>query len=179
MAWIDALDAGHTVTHELEIVLRLLLAAGAGAVIGIEREMKDRPAGLRTHMLTALASALFTILTFEIYQTAKPTGDPVRIVEAVTAGVAFLAAGAIIQSRRGVHGLTTGAAMWMAGALGVACGAGYYAIACIATGLTVLVLAGLTRLERGLGSTSNGRVPELDRKATPSRDPSGIAGGTP
>ena len=68
MSWPAALDAQHTVTHEVEIVIRLLLAAAVGAAIGIEREMKDRPAGLRTHMLTALASAVFTILTFEIYQ---------------------------------------------------------------------------------------------------------------
>jgi putative Mg2+ transporter-C (MgtC) family protein len=121
MSWPAALDAQHTVTHEVEIVIRLLLAAAVGAAIGIEREMKDRPAGLRTHMLTALASAVFTILTFEIYQASKSTSDPIRIIEAVTAGVAFLAAGAIIQGRAGVQGLTTGAGMWMAGALGVAC----------------------------------------------------------
>jgi putative Mg2+ transporter-C (MgtC) family protein len=147
MAWTDTLDASHTTTHELEIVLRLLMAAGAGAAIGIEREIKDRPAGLRTHMLTALAAAVFTILTFEIYFTAKGTGDPIRVIEAVTAGVAFLAAGAIIQGRRGVEGLTTGAGMWMAGALGVACGAGYYILTAIATVLTVLILAVLMRLD--------------------------------
>ena len=151
MAWTDALDASHTTTHELEIVLRLLMAAGAGAAIGIEREIKDRPAGLRTHMLTALAAAVFTILTFEIYSTAKGTGDPIRVIEAVTAGVAFLAAGAIIQGRRGVEGLTTGAGMWMAGALGVACGAGYYVLAVIATILTVSILALLMRLDSFFG----------------------------
>jgi len=147
MSWPAALDAQHTVTHEVEIVIRLLLAAAVGAAIGIEREMNDPPAGLRTHMLTALASAVFTILTFEIYQASKSTSDPIRIVEAVTAGVAFLAAGAIIQGRTGVRGLTTGAGMWMAGALGVACGAGYYVLALIATTLTVLILAALTRME--------------------------------
>lgn len=155
MAWTDTLDASHTTTHELEIVLRLLMAAGAGAAIGIEREIKDRPAGLRTHMLTALAAAVFTILTFEIYFTAKGTGDPIRVIEAVTAGVAFLAAGAIIQGRRGVEGLTTGAGMWMAGALGVACGAGYYILTAIATVLTVLILAVLMRLDFLFGGTKD------------------------
>jgi putative Mg2+ transporter-C (MgtC) family protein len=99
-------------------------------------------------MLVALAAALFTILTFEIYHALKSaSADPIRIIEAVTAGVAFLAAGSIIQSRRGVQGLTTGAAMWMAGALGVCCGAGYYALAIIATLLTVVILVVLKRLE--------------------------------
>jgi putative Mg2+ transporter-C (MgtC) family protein len=172
MSWTDAFDAGHTVTHELDIVLRLLMAAGAGAAIGIEREMKDRPAGLRTHMLTALAAAVFTVLTFEIHQSTKSaTGDPIRVIEAVTGGVAFLAAGAIIQSRRGVHGLTTGAAMWMAGALGVACGAGYYVLTVIATLLTVLILAVLRRLDDSLGTTRSGEVPELRADMEQSRQP--------
>ena len=140
-------DPTTTALSEGVIAARLLLAVGLGAVIGFEREQLARPAGLRTHMLTALASAVFTILTFEIYHASKSTSDPIRIVEAVTAGVAFLAAGAIIQGRTGVRGLTTGAGMWMAGALGVACGAGYYVLALIATTLTVLILAALTRME--------------------------------
>lgn len=148
MAWTNMLDASHTVTHELEILMRLLLAAVAGAAIGLDRELKDRPAGLRTHMLTALAAALFTILTFEMFHAVRGNSDPIRIIEAVTAGVAFLAAGAIIQSRGGgVQGLTTGAAMWMAGALGVCCGAGYYVIALMATVLTVVILTVLNNIE--------------------------------
>jgi putative Mg2+ transporter-C (MgtC) family protein len=71
MGWYAALDAGHTITHELEIALRLVLAAAAGAVIGFERESKDRPAGLRTNMLVALAAGLFTIITFEIYHRSR------------------------------------------------------------------------------------------------------------
>jgi putative Mg2+ transporter-C (MgtC) family protein len=162
MAWTSMLDAGHTVTHELEIALRLLLAAAAGAAIGIDREMKDRPAGLRTHMLTALAAALFTVLTFEIYHAVKGSSDPIRVIEAVTAGVAFLAAGAIIQGRASVHGLTTGAAMWMAGALGVCCGAGYYVLALMATALTMAILTLLNRVELG---APKGTVPELQSRA--------------
>jgi putative Mg2+ transporter-C (MgtC) family protein len=167
MAWTDALDASHTIVHEAEALARLLLAASTGAVIGVEREIKDRPAGLRTNMLVALAAALFTILTLELHHTYKAQGaDPIRIIEAVTAGVAFLAAGAIIQSRRGVYGLTTGAAMWVAGALGVAAGAGYYALALMSTVLAFVILAVLNRIE--LGSTPKGQLPaaarEEDRK---------------
>jgi putative Mg2+ transporter-C (MgtC) family protein len=159
MAWYDSLDAGHTVTHELEIALRLVLAAAAGAAIGFEREIKDRPAGLRTNMLVALAAGLFTIITFEIYHAFKgANADPIRIIEAVTAGVAFLAAGTIIQGKAGVHGLTTGAAMWMSGALGVCCGAGYYVLALMAAALTIAILAMLNRLEIG---APKGVVPEM------------------
>jgi putative Mg2+ transporter-C (MgtC) family protein len=173
MAWTDALGVSHTLAHQMEIVLRLLLAAGAGAAIGIEREIKDRPAGLRTHMLTALAAAVFTVLTFEIYQGSKSTSDPIRVIEAVTAGVAFLAAGAIIQGRGGVRGLTTGAGMWMAGALGVACGAGYYVLALISTLLTVLILTVLTRLDAVLGSARQ------DAQNAPAKSPADKARGGP
>lgn len=169
MAWYDSLDVGHTVTHELQIGLRLVLAALAGAAIGFEREIKDRPAGLRTNMLVALAAGLFTIITFEIYHAFKgANADPIRIIEAVTAGVAFLVAGTIIQGKAGVHGLTTGAAMWMSGALGVCCGAGYYVLALMAATLTIAILAILNRLEIG---SPKGVVPEM--RAQQGTDPRG------
>ena len=87
-------------------------------------------------MLVALASSVFTVITFEIYETARvsedgSSADPIRIIEAVTAGVAFLAAGVIIQGRNTVRGLTTGAGMWMAGAIGVAAGTGNYILAVV------------------------------------------------
>jgi putative Mg2+ transporter-C (MgtC) family protein len=141
---LDILDPLRTQTPEYIILVRLLLAAILGALIGFEREIKNRDAGLRTHMLTALAASMFTVITLELFLYAKETSDaadPIRIIEAVTAGVAFLAAGAIIQSRGSVKGLTTGAAMWLAGAIGVACGAGYYAIALIGTVLALLILS--------------------------------------
>jgi putative Mg2+ transporter-C (MgtC) family protein len=164
MNWYGALDASQTITHELEIALRLCLAAAAGAAIGFERESKDRPAGLRTNMLVALAAGLFTIITFEIYHSFKgANADPIRIIEAVTAGVAFLAAGTIIHGKASVHGLTTGAAMWMSGALGVCCGAGYYVLALMAAVLTVLILTVLNRLEIG---EPKGVVPEMRRSDT-------------
>lgn len=137
------------------IALRLLAATILGGVIGIDREWRNRSAGLRTHMLTALAAALFTVLTFEIVNSdllssENTRADPIRIVEAVTAGVAFLAAGAIIHGRREVHGLTTGAGMWLAGSLGVACGLGYLAIALFAGILGIVVITLLGRLEMAM-----------------------------
>jgi putative Mg2+ transporter-C (MgtC) family protein len=133
----------------LDMGTRLLVALVLGAVIGIDREAMSRPAGLRTHMLVALAAAAFTIITFEMSKAllrAQPelTGaDPIRIIEAVTAGVAFLAAGTIIHRRGSVEGLTTGAGLWLAGAIGLAAGAGLYAIAGLAALLALLVLTAL------------------------------------
>lgn len=137
------------------VVLRLLAAALLGGVIGLEREIRSKPAGLRTHMLIALAACLFTLLAFDIIETADPQDtqiriDPLRLIEAVTAGVAFLAAGAIIQSQGAVHGLTTGAGMWLAGAIGLACGSGRLLIAAIATAVAIIVLWLLRRLERNV-----------------------------
>lgn len=131
---------------------RFLLAIALGAGIGLDRELLNKPAGLRTHILVSLAAAVFTVITFELYEQLnavadEPNLDAIRIIEAVTAGVAFLAAGAIIQSRGSVSGLTTGASMWMAGAVGVACGAGFYGIAIIGTVLAIVVLSALGWLE--------------------------------
>jgi putative Mg2+ transporter-C (MgtC) family protein len=135
------------------IAVRLVVAALLGAVIGIEREWRNRPAGLRTHMLTALAAALFTVLTTEILLSGLLAGDaaqpdPIRIIEAVTGGVAFLAAGAIIQNRDRVRGLTTGAGMWLAGALGVAAGLGLFVVGALAAALGLLIITLIGWIER-------------------------------
>jgi putative Mg2+ transporter-C (MgtC) family protein len=129
------------------IAIRLVLASIFGAIIGFERESHSSGAGLRTHILIALAATLFTILAFEIFHTIGPQGesraDPIRAVEAVTAGIAFLGAGAIFRSGGGVQGLTTGAGMWLAGAVGVATALGHYYVAAGAALLAVLVMASL------------------------------------
>lgn len=131
---------------------RLLLAAVFGATIGFEREWRNRPAGLRTHILVCVAAATFALLTVEIVHAPmfeKDTGrfDPIRIIEAVTAGVAFLAAGVVIFTRGQVHGLTTGAGMWLAGAIGVGCGLGLWQIALFSTVLALVVLTLLYSFE--------------------------------
>jgi putative Mg2+ transporter-C (MgtC) family protein len=141
------LEETHTPLHI--ILVRLVVASLLGALIGFERGAKTGVAGLRTHTLIALAAALFTTLTFEIYhaslQYSTQGADPIRAVEAVTAGIAFLGAGAIFQQRGSVQGLTTGAGMWLAGAVGVSAALGYYIIAVAAALLAVLVLAALRR----------------------------------
>ncbi len=142
------------------IAMRLLLAVALGAVIGFEREQLARPAGLRTHMLTALAAAVFTIITMELHaavlrEPGAPSTDPIRIIEAVTAGVAFLAAGAIFRSQGDVKGLTTGAGMWLAGSIGVACGVGYGILAVMATMMAAAILVAVRWLEGYVRPTEN------------------------
>ena len=127
------------------IAARLLLAAVLGAAVGFEREWRNRPAGLRTHILICLTTAAIAILTIEITHVSVFSGqeiriDPIRLVEATTAGVAFLAAGLIFFAKGEVHGLTTGAGMWLAGAIGLAVGLGFWQVACFATLLAVIVL---------------------------------------
>ena len=113
IGWVDS----HLPAHI--IAIRLAIAAILGALIGFEREVNTAEAGLRTHILVSVAAALFTILAFEIFHTiqgaSQTNPDPIRAVEAVTAGIAFLGAGAIFRSGAGVQGLTTGAGMWLAG----------------------------------------------------------------
>lgn len=144
-------EFGHpTYTSFPVIAARLLLATVFGAVIGFEREWRNRPAGLRTHIMVCVASATFAILTIEITHAdvfhvemvrESVQMDPLRVVEAVTAGVAFLAAGVVIFTKGQVHGLTTGAGMWLAGAIGVACGLGLWQVAAFATLMALMVLS--------------------------------------
>ena len=144
------------------IAARLLFAALLGAAIGFEREWRQRPAGLRTHILICVAAATFAVLTVEIVHAPMFGGDstrvdPIRIVEAVTAGVAFLAAGTILFARGEVQGLTTGAGMWLAGAVGVACGLGLWQIAALGTAIVLVVRGLMVTFAKGVATASNGK----------------------
>lgn len=124
---------------------RLLAAVVLGGAIGWEREVSARPAGLRTHMLISLAAATFAVLGMELTGITVQEGvevrtDPLRLIEAVTSGVAFLAAGSIIFSGGNVRGVTTGASMWLCGAIGLCCGIGDLYLAVMATVLALSVL---------------------------------------
>jgi putative Mg2+ transporter-C (MgtC) family protein len=157
-------------TPEWLIAIRLGLACLLGGLIGLERELGRHDAGIRTHILVAMGSCVFTLVAWEIYQHTgslehEPTGDPIRIIEAVTAGAGFLAAGIIFQSGAKVHGLTTGAGVWTAAAIGVACGAGAYAIAVLTTAIVLLVLFVLAVIKRRMGWEDPG-LPE-DRVHNP------------
>jgi|JI10StandDraft_1071094.scaffolds.fasta_scaffold84317_2 putative Mg2+ transporter-C (MgtC) family protein len=164
-----------TVTEPEVMAARLLAALVAGACIGLDREWRQKPAGLRTHMLIALAAAVFTLIASELHldaARANPSGsaDPVRIIEAVTAGVAFLGAGAIFRSGGTVQGMTTGAGIWLAGALGLACGAGYGMLALMAAVLTMVVMTLLGRIQhaaqKAMGNAGENAGGPADRPAS-------------
>jgi putative Mg2+ transporter-C (MgtC) family protein len=129
-----------------EVLLRLALAAALGAAIGLEREIREREAGLRTHLLVSLGSALFTITSAYGFHAFLASGasvvraDPTRIAAQIVTGIGFLGAGAIIRQGLSVRGLTTAATLWVVAAIGLASGAGYYSAAVIST---VLVLVSL------------------------------------
>ena len=130
--------------HWAEALLRLVLAGILGGAIGTEREIREREAGLRTHMLVAIGAALFTIVSayawgdFTFSQRSGITYDPTRIAAQIVTGIGFLGAGAIIRHGLSVRGLTTAASLWVVAAIGIAAGAGYYSAAVITT-IVVLV----------------------------------------
>ena len=125
-------------------VWRLLLAAGLGAAIGLEREYRQKPAGLRTNILIAVGSALFTIISLEM---TKSVGDTSRVAGQIVTGIGFLGGGAIMRNRDSVHGMTTAATIWANASIGVAAGAGQYMLASFATALTLFVLVVLPPIE--------------------------------
>jgi putative Mg2+ transporter-C (MgtC) family protein len=129
-----------------EALLRLVLAAVLGGLIGAERELREREAGLRTHLLVALGSALFTIVGAYGFDAFLNTGasvvraDPTRIAAQIVTGIGFLGAGAIIRQGLSVRGLTTAATLWVVAAVGLAAGAGYYSVAVITTAIVLIAL---------------------------------------
>ena len=129
------------------IVGRLALAAALGMVIGIERTYRAKTAGIRTHFLVALGSALFMIVSRYGFDGA---GDPGRVAAQIVSGIGFLGAGTIIMQKHVVHGLTTAAGMWVAAGIGMASAAGLYAVAVISTVLALIGLETVGRLNRFL-----------------------------
>ena len=135
--------------NDLHVVLRLVLAAVLGGAIGIERELRDREAGIRTHLLVSVGSALFTILSAYGFHEFLASGasvvraDPTRNAAQIVTGIGFLGAGAIIRDGLSVRGLTTAATLWVVAAIGMASGAGWYWAALVTTALTIFALGPL------------------------------------
>lgn len=138
---------------DTELILRIAVGTALGAIIGYERDIHGRPAGLRTHAVVALASATFMVVSTHLayYQHYKPEDltniDGSRIAASVVSGIGFLAGGAILRTGINVQGLTTAAGLWMVAAIGLAAGGGLYLEALAATVLGVLVLTYLRRFE--------------------------------
>ena len=142
---------------DFELIQRLLLSAALGAALGFEREWRQKYAGLRTNILIALGSTLFTVMSIDLSVSAG--GDPTRLAAQIVTGIGFLGAGAIMRTGADVRGLTTAAMIWVNAAIGVAVGGGEYHLALIATGVTLVVLVVLTPVENW-----------IDRKVPKERD---------
>ena len=121
----------------LSFILRIIVAGLLGGLIGLEREIRAKEAGLRTHFIVALGSALFMIISQYAF-----TGrfDAARVAAQVVSGIGFIGAGVIIFQKNVVRGVTTAAGLWVAAAIGLACGAGMYLVATAAAALTVICL---------------------------------------
>jgi putative Mg2+ transporter-C (MgtC) family protein len=130
-------------------LISVLLATVLGAAIGAEREISGKAAGLRTNVLICLGAAVFTIMSEHIVKGSD--GSVARVAAQIVTGVGFLGAGAIIQDRAGVHGLTTAATIWLVASIGMACGAHFYDLAAISTLIAMVVLIVLGKLAKPLG----------------------------
>jgi putative Mg2+ transporter-C (MgtC) family protein len=138
-------------------LIRIILAAVFGGIIGLEREKKGRSAGLRTHILVCTGSSLIMMVSlyiFDIYQGKAPV-DPSRIAAGVVTGIGFLGAGTIMSGTEGVRGLTTAASIWVSSAIGLAVGCGFMSAAIIATVATFLTLYSLKHIEKKLEISEN------------------------
>jgi putative Mg2+ transporter-C (MgtC) family protein len=142
-----------------DLSLRLIIAAALGAAIGAEREIHGHPAGIRTHMLVGLGSALFTVLSIHGFgQEERATIDPTRIAAQVVSGIGFLGAGAILKDGVVIRGLTTAASLWATAAVGMAAGAGEQVIALVAGVIILVSLWPINALAERLHGTA---VPEV------------------
>ncbi|MGK2901226.1 MAG: MgtC/SapB family protein [Burkholderiaceae bacterium] len=155
--------------HPAELALRMVVGVVLGGLIGWERNVEDRHFGLRIHMLTSLAAAGFSVAALETVDRARlqnSEADPFRILEAVLSGVALLAAGTIIKGDGQVKGLTTRVGLWLAGAIGVAAGAGICAVAVFIATLSFAILYGLRKrpqqrpLDEGERAEDGGKMPK-------------------
>lgn len=127
-----------------ELAIRLATAALLGGLVGWERERAQRPAGLRTYMLVAFGSALFTVLSITAF---GPSADPGRLAANIVVGIGFLGAGTIFREGEVVRGLTTAAGLWAVAAIGMAAGLGQYLLAAISSAIVLIILAGVRVLE--------------------------------
>lgn len=135
----------------------MLVAAILGGIIGIERELSGKPAGLRTNILICMGAALFTHISFDL-QT-----DAAKMLAGVVTGVGFIGAGAVLRDRGGVHGITTAATIWLVTGIGIACGMFMYDIAIGITILALLVLFGMNPVDRKIHRPEkNGKSPTQD-----------------
>jgi len=140
--------------HDL---IAMLISTVLGTLVGWERQLGRKPAGLRTHTLVCLGSTMFVLVTKHAVQDiGGPSLDPTRMIHGVITGVGFLGAGSIIRQEGYVAGLTTAASVWMVAAIGVSVGVHAYVLAAIGTGLALVVLEVFRWAEKALGADADG-----------------------
>jgi putative Mg2+ transporter-C (MgtC) family protein len=140
----------------IQITLRLSFALILGAIIGLERQLRHKPAGLRTHMLVSLASAIFTLIPWQLSGGKSPIDANIlsRVIQGIAAGIGFLGAGEILREssqssqRAEVHGLTSAAAIWVSASLGIAAGCGLWELGLLGAIFTFLILYVFKRFEK-------------------------------
>jgi putative Mg2+ transporter-C (MgtC) family protein len=139
-------------------LISIILAVLLGAIIGLERELSGKAAGLRTNLLICLGAAVFTIISREM--ATGEEGSVTRIAAQIVTGVGFLGAGAIIQDRGGIHGLTTAATIWLVASVGMACGGRFYLLAIVTSLIAILALIGLGKLRKSLEHDKTNSKPQ-------------------
>jgi len=142
---------------------RVAIAAVLGALIGIERDLNGKPAGLRTHMILAVGSCFFGIISSEGYRDAEGDGDPTRIASIIVQGIGFIGAGVLLKGERTVMGLTTAASIWLVAAIGLAVGAGLWVLATLVTIFAVVILFALDPVSSWLEEKGNARMKRLGK----------------
>ncbi|NLV89353.1 MAG: MgtC/SapB family protein [Tissierellia bacterium] len=138
---------------EIEKVIRLLISALLGGLIGMEREVSNRPAGLRTHILVSVGSTLIMLVSVDGFRSLGDgtiSGDPARLAAQVISGIGFLGAGTIMRTGNSIKGLTTAASLWVCAGIGLAIGVGYYLGAIVTVGIVLIVLKKLGIFEKRL-----------------------------
>lgn len=144
-------------------IFKLCLSLSLGSIVGFERKRKGQPAGVRTFALISMGATLAMLLSIYVPQVyfGLKNGDPGRIAAQVVTGIGFLGAGAIIQMKGSVRGLTTAAGIWMVAAIGMAVGMGMYQLSIVATALILFVLVWIERIEHHIGRGSESRIIRL------------------
>jgi putative Mg2+ transporter-C (MgtC) family protein len=159
-------------------VLPLVLAVAFGAAVGLERETWKKPAGLRTHMMVALGSAIFTLLSLQEIVEGKASGieggDPSRAIVGVATGLGFIGAGTIIQHRGKVLGMTTASGIWVVGGIGACCGARQYLVAAVGMVLALIILAILGKLEAAAERANEGTSSTQKSEGSKTERPPGL-----
>ncbi|MCA9923245.1 MAG: MgtC/SapB family protein [Anaerolineales bacterium] len=145
--------------HSLDLTAigQLTLASFLGGIVGIERELNGHPAGLRTNIMIAISSCLFTILSIKAFPLTGNAQDTARVAAQIVTGVGFLGAGAVIQTKRAVHGLTTAATIWMVAAIGMASATSLYGLGIVTTLMTTGILTLLGPFSTWLAAKSEVR----------------------